>query len=645
MLQAIRHDRIVRRLLLILLPAIGLSPALARAESSVDDVKPIIGTAEHGHVFPGATVPFGMIQLSPDTREGTWDGSSGYHYSDKTILGFTHNHLSGTGIPDLGNILLMPTIGSLKMSVGKSPDDGFQARFSHSDETARPGYYAVRFPDSQIQVELTATARTGLHRYTFSQSDQSHIILDLVHGVSSTPNDAMITIEDDHTITGYRTAGGWGGDKTFFFVAEFSKPFDAFGLESNGKPGEGKVVNEKNVRAHFDFKTKAGEQILVRVALSTVSVDGARRNLAAEQTGWDFDATAAAAKKLWEQALAPIRIESADPKLRETFYTALYHTMVAPTTLSDVDGKVRGPDGKVRDTGGFTYYTELSLWDTFRAENPLLTLTQPARVNDFIKTMLAHYRYYNHKTLPIWVNAGKETGTMIGNHAIPIIAEAYAKGFRDWDAQEALADMIASVDGNQNFQDRYRQLGYVPIRPAPSGRGNAGARQSTSRTLEYAYDDSCIARFAKMLGKDDAPYAQRAGNWKNVFDASTGFMRGKLDTGDWIAPFDPSRIDFEAFTEANAWHYTFFVPQDVPGLIQVMSSNDAFIAKLDACFDSTDKITNLLSDVTGLIGMYSHGNEPCHHMAYLYSYAGRPDKTQSRVRQVASVPSSLNLWV
>jgi predicted alpha-1,2-mannosidase len=610
-----------------------------RAQFSTDHVKPLIGTAEHGHVFPGATVPLGMIQLSPDTREGTWDGSSGYHYSDQTILGFSHNHLSGTGVGDLGYISLMPTAGPLKMAVGKSPEDGYQARFSHADEVARPGYYAVRFPDSKMAVELTATTRVGVHRYTFPQSDQAHVILDLVHGVNSTPSDAAITVENDHTLSGYRTAGGWGGTKTFYFVAEFSKPFLISGLEANGQPTAGQNVKNRNVRAHLDYKTRAGEQLLVRVALSTVSVEGARKNLQAEMPGWDFDATAAAARTQWEQALAPIAIQTTDQKLRETFYTALYHTMVAPTILNDVDGKVRGPDGQVHDATGFTYYTELSLWDTFRAENPLLTLTQPARVNDLVKTMLAHYTWYGRKTLPIWVNAGRETGTMIGNHAIPIMAEAYAKGFRDWDAQEALADMIASVEGNQNFQNLYRQLGYVPI-PAPAagrGRGSGGGqRQSTSRTLEYAYDDACIARFAKMLGQEEQPYATRGDNWKNVFDSASGFMRGRLEDRTFLEPFDPNRIDFQAFTEANAWHYTFFVPQNVPALIQAMGGDAKFIEKLDACFDATAKIPNPLSDVTGLVGMYSHGNEPCHHMPFLYSYAGRPDKTQSRTRQIAN---------
>ena len=621
----------------------GAAPALA--QSALDYVKPMIGTDEHGHVFPGATLPFGMVQLSPDTREGTWDGSSGYHYSDKTILGFSHNHLSGTGVPDLGYILLMPTVGDLKMTVGKSPADGYQQRFTHDQETATPGYYRVNFPDSQIQVELTATTRAGMHRYTFPQSDHSHVILDLVHGISSNPNQARITIEDDHTVAGYRRAGGWGGEKTFFFVAQFSKPFKGFGLENDGKPADGKELEDKRVRAHFDFQTQAGEKILVRVALSTVSVDGARKNLQAEMPGWDFDGVAAAARKQWDVALSSVHIESPDPKTRDIFYTALYHTMMAPTVLSDVDGQVRGPDGKVHQVDGFDYYTELSLWDTFRAENPLLTLTQPQRINDIIKTMLAHFKFYNHNVLPIWPDGGKETNCMIGNHAIPIITEAYAKGFHDWDAKEALADMIASVSGPQNFQDKYRQMGYIPVRPSagtPTATGPAARRdpqrQATSRTLEYAYDDACIARLAQMLNDPDtaATYLKRSENWKNVFDPATGFMRGKREDGSWLEPFDPTRVEFDSFTEANAWHYTFFVPQNVHGLIQAMGGDDKFAAKLDECFDSKGKMTDAISDITGDIGMYAHGNEPCHHYAFLFNYAGRADRTQFRTRQVAT---------
>jgi len=595
----------------------------------VDYAKPLIGTDEHGHVYPGATVPFGMMQLSPDTRDSTWDGCSGYHYSDSSILGFSHNHLTGTGCADLGNVLLMPTVGAVQLEAGKTPEEGYRSAFSHSQEEARPGYYRVLLADCKVTVELTATLRGGLHRYTFPQTDEGHVILDLRHGVGNQPTDAQITLVDDRTVTGYRRSAGWGGDKIYYFAIEFSRPFDGAGLASDKKNVQGKEVRGKNIQAHMDFKTKADEKILARVALSTVSVEGARKNLQAELPNWDFDAVAAAARQAWDKALSVAHIETKDEALKETFYTALYHTHLAPTILNDVDGRFRGPDGNVHEAKGFDYYTELSLWDTFRAENPLLTLVQPQRVNDIVRTMLEHFKIFGQGTLPVWTESGKENWCMIGNHAIPVIVDAYNKGFRQWDAQEALADMISSVNKNREQLDLYREMGYVP---------QQGKNQSTSKTLEYAYDDICIARFARALGKPDvaATYEKRSGNWQNVFDPETGFVRGRLKNGQWATPFDPKRIEFEAFTEANAWQYTFFVVHDVPGLIAKFGGDDKFVAKLDEMFDTKEQIPNKLPDVTGLIGMYAHGNEPCHHVAYLYNYAGQAWKTQARVRKVAS---------
>ncbi len=611
-----------------------LSATTVFGKSAVDEVNPMIGTAEHGHVYPGATVPFGMGQLSPDTRDGTWDGCSGYHYSDTSILGFSHNHLTGTGCGDLGNILLIPTVGELKLTPGAHPGEGYRARFSHADESARPGYYSVLLSDYNVKVELTATARAGFHRYTFTASDTSHVIVDLQHGIGNKTVEAQLTIEDDHTASGYRKSDGWGGRHEYYFVMEFSRPFDSSGVAQADKDVAGKETTGKETKGHFDFKTKAGEKILVRVGLSTVSVEGARNNLHAEIPNWDFDAVAKAAGKTWDKALSVFDAETSDPNLKQTFYTALYHTMVAPTLLSDVDGQFRGPDGKVHQAKGYDYYTELSLWDTFRAENPLLTLTQPARVNDFINTMLEHYQVFGQHTLPVWPNGGKETWCMIGNHAIPVITDAYLKGFRNYDPTEALDAMIASTDKNREQLDAYRTKGYVP-----TGKGV----QSVSKTLEYAYDDACIARLAKALGKDDIAekYAKRSQNWENVFDPSTGFMRGKNADGSWVEPFgekEQNSITFNEYTEANAWQYNFFVLQNVPGLIAKLGGDDKFVARLDETFDTKAEIPNLhmIPDVTGVIGMYSHGNEPDHEMAYLYSYAGQPWKTQARVRMVAN---------
>ena len=612
-----------------------LSAADCLAKSPVDYVNPMIGTDGHGHVFPGATVPFGLVQLSPDTRDNTWDGSSGYHYSDTSILGFSHNHLTGTGCPDLGNILLMPTVGTLKLTPGANPGEGYRARFSHEQETARPGYYKVLLPDYNVQVELTATARAGFHRYTFPATTEGHVVVDLQHGIGNKVIEAQLTIEDDHTASGYRKSDGWGGDKTFFFVMEFSRPFDSAGVAQGDQAVTGKQTTGKETKGHFDFKTKAGEQILVRVGLSTVSVEGARNNLHTEIPNWNFDAVAAAASKQWDTALSKLDVATKDTNLKETFYTALYHTLVAPTLLSDVDGQFCGPDGRVHQAQGYDYYTELSLWDTFRAENPLLILTQPKRINDFVSTMLEHFKIFGQNTLPVWANGGKETWCMIGNHAIPVIVEAYTKGFRNWNADEALNDMIASTDKHREQLDAYRDKGFIP-----TGNGV----QSVSKVLEYAYDDSCIARFAKALGKEALAekYARRSQNWMNVFDPATGFMRGKNADGSWVTPFGPKEmnsITFNEYTEANAWQYNFFVLHNVPDLIAKLGGDEKFVARLDEMFDTQEQIPNIkqIPDVTGILGMYSHGNEPDHHVAYLYTYAGQPWKTQARVRQVATM--------
>lgn len=597
--------------------------------ASINYVNPFIGTDGHGHVFPGATVPFGMVQLSPDTRVTTWDGCSGYHYSDESLYGFSHNHLTGTGCPDLGNILLIPTVGELRMMPGEKPGDGYRTRFTHDQESARPGYYQVFLPDYKVNVELTATTRVGMHRYSFPESASSHIILDLWHGIDNQPTETMVTVENDHTVSGFRRSAGWGGNKVFYFVAEFSRSFDAAVIQKDKKDIAEKQASGRDLKVHFDFATKAGEKVLARVALSTVSVDGARKNLQAEAPNWNFDAVAKAARQQWSKLLEVAQVETRSKAIKEAFYTSVYHSHVAPTTLNDVDGQYRGADEKVHEANGFTYYTEISLWDTFRAEQPLMTFTQPQRVNDLVKTMLAHFKDFGQGTLPVWPEGGKETWCMIGNHAIPVIVDAYNKGFRGFDANEALADMISSVEKDREQLGAYRTLGYIP---------SGDNVQSVAKVLEYAYDDACIARFARALGKNDIAekYAKRSENWKNVFDTSTGFMRGRDAAGKWLTPFDPNRISVNEYTEANAWQYTFFVPQDPWGLAALMGGDEKFVAKLDELFETKEKIPNFLPDVTGLIGMYAHGNEPCHHVAYLYNYAGQPWKTQARARQVAS---------
>jgi len=592
-------------------------------------------------------VPFGFVQVSPDTLNDSWDGCSGYNYSDTNLLGFSFNHLTGTGCPDMGNILLVPTVGEMKLMTEKIPAEGLPTRFSHDKEEARPGYYRVFLPEYKVNVELTATTRVGMQRYTFPKTESAHVVLDLWHGLGNQPTDAKLTIEDDHTVSGYRksitTACLHLGSnvKEYYFVAEFSKPFASSGISLNGKKIEGKEAQGRDLKAHFDYQTKVGEKLVVRLALSSVSVEGARKNLRAEMSTWDFDAVAVAAKKEWNQTLGKIQVETADANVRKTFYTALYHTQLTPIVFSDVDGQFCGPDNQVHQASGFDYYTDLSLWDTFRAEQPLLTLLQPHRVNDIVQTMLAHYKIFGKQMLPLETYGGRESYAMIGNPSISVIAEAYAKGVRNWDTNAALLAMVGASEREDEQNAAYtgygfyRRQGWIPSEPYD---GDGHPKQSVSKVLEFAYDDACVARFARSLGRNDIAetYARRSTNWQNVFDASTGFMRGRNADGSWVTPFDPYRINFADYTEANAWQYSFFVPHNVPALIQALGGDEKYVAKLDELFDTKKTLPNNLDDVSGLIGMYDQGNEPSHNFAYLYNYAGQPWKTQTRVRQIAT---------
>ena len=621
-----------------------LTTAFVYAEEPVDDVNPMIGTDKFGHVYPGATLPFGFVQVSPDTKITGWDGCSGYHYSDSNLFGFSFNHLTGTGCPDLGNVLLIPTVGELKLTPGKAPGDGYRARFSHDQEITHPGYYSVFLPDYRVKVELTATTRAGMQRYTFLDATNAHIVLDLWHGIGNVPTKTMVTLENNRTISGYRMSDerGFGGYKVYYFVAEFSRPFKAAGIRLGGKDIEDRQAVGRDIKAHFDYATRAGEQLAVRVALSTVSVEGARRNLRAEMSTWNFDKLVKSARNAWKKTLDNIQIETEDANLKQTFYTAMYHVHTAPIVFSDVDGQFRGPDCQVHTAKGFNYYTELSVWDTFRAEQPLMTLVEPGRVNDIVNTMLTQYKLLAEQMLPLCVYGGKETYCMIGNPSIPVIAEAYRNGFRGWDPNEALAAMVGASERNDEKHDAFAGIGYYRSQgwiPTKVSTNNSSRWQSVSKVLEFGYEDACLARFARSLGREDVAkiYAERSTNWQNVFDASTGFMRGRYTNGDWVTPFDPNRINFHDYTEANAWQYNFFVPHNVPGLIQAMGGDEKFVAKLDELFDTKAVIPNPWADVTGLIGMYAHGNEPCHHVTYLYNYAGQPWKTQARIRQVAKL--------
>jgi len=610
-----------------------LAPPARAAREPVDEALPLVGTGGHGHTYPGATVPFGFVQLSPDTRTEGWDACSGYHYSDSVIIGFSHTHLSGTGCGDLGDLLIQPVTGALQKSGAYAPQEAklFRSEFSHDNEVAQPGYYRVRLDKYNVLAEVTATARAAMHRYTFPAADQAHLLVDLVYGLNSSPEEAQFKVESSTVVSGFRRSGGWANNKTVYFVIESSQPFAGYGLESDGKPlPEGQAeAKDKLVRAHLDFKTTAGRQVVLRVGLSATSVDGARKNLQTEIGAKDFDTVRKAARAAWNDCLSPIRIESPDANVRQTFYSALYHTMTAPILYNDADGAYRGADHKVHTSPGFQYYCTFSFWDTYRAEHPLMTILQPGRVNDFVKTALAFYQQIEPHALPMWPLDSCETACMIGYHSVPIIADAYAKGFRGYDVEAVYQAMRTTAMDGRNHQDDYQKLGYVP---AATGKRD----EATSRTLEFCVDDWSLAQMAKALGKtEDAElFARRAQNYTNVFDPATGFFRGKTAAGPFHEPFDPKAVSFEDYTEANAWQYTFAVQHDVPGMIRLYGGEKPFIDKLDQLFNEDSDVGNYLIDVSGLIGQYAHGNEPCHHLPYLYALAGAQYKTAQRVRQI-----------
>ena len=590
-------------------------------------VNPFIGTGGHGHTYPGATLPFGMIQLSPDTRINDWDGCSGYHFSDSTILGFSHTHLSGTGVGDYGDIRLMPTTGELQTNPGNSSrtETGYRSAFSHKTEKASPGYYKVHLDDYNVEVELTATERAGFHKYVFPKSDSAHIILDLTESVVSEKIiDLEVTIENDSTITGKRQSKGWAANQSVYFVAKFSKPFNSFGISESGELKHG-LANAKslNLKAWVDYQTEENEEILVKVGISAVSIEGARKNLGAEVPDWNFKKTKEAAAAKWETELEKIKIEGSNETDKIIFYTALYHSLLAPNVFSDIDGNYRGHDQQIHQAN-HPVYTIFSLWDTFRAEHPLLSIIDQKRTNDMIKSMLLMYEQGG--LLPVWELAANETNCMIGYHSVPVIADAILKNIGDFDQKLALEAMIKSAKMDQFGLRNYMDNGYVKADEES---------ESVSRTLEYAYDDWCISQIAKHLNDsvNEIYFAKRAQNYQNVFDPATGFMRARIN-GGWQQPFSPTEVNFH-FTEANSWQYSLFVPQDINRLIEFLGGNAAFDKKLDELFSTNEELSGRQqSDITGLIGQYAHGNEPSHHMAYLYNFVGKPYKTQEIVHQI-----------
>jgi predicted alpha-1,2-mannosidase len=622
-----RPGRIASLILAVLLGCLTGAPA---APAPIDETLPMVGTDAHGHVYPGATVPFGMVQLSPDTPLQGWDGVSGYHYSDSTILGFSHTHLSGTGCGCLGDFLLMPTVGQVYLEAG-SPGQGYSSRFSHDQEQATPGDYSVFLKDPKVAVELTATARCGFHKYTFPESDQAHIILDLVHSLGNDPVEASLKVEGNDTISGYRISNGWGGRRAAYFVMQFSQPFDSFGIEQDGQrlAADVREARGRKIKAFVNYKTAANQAILVKVGISGTGIEGARKNLAAEIAGWDFAAVRSSAVEQWKHVFNAVEIQTFDPHIQKTFYANLYLTCTAPVLFNDVDGAYRGYDHKNHAGTTFQNYTTFSIWDIYRAEWPLLTLLQPDRVNDMVQSMLAEYQELGQHTVPIWPLWANETWCMIGYHSADMMTAAYLDGFRGFDAETAYQAMRDTAMQDRNGLDTYKKLGYVASRPGAA---------ATSCTLEYTFDDWCLAQMAAALGhsEDAQMFYQRAANYRNVFDRTTRFFRGRKANGDWRTPFTDRGLVGDEYTEADAWQYAFAVQQDVPGMIALYGGDDRFIQKLDSLFTEDSTIYGSVPDISGLIGQDSQGDEQCHHVPYLYDYAGVPGKTQQRTRQIMS---------
>lgn len=591
-------------------------------------VDPFIGTDATGHTFPGATVPFGMVQLSPDTDISGWDHCSGYHASVNSIMGFSHTHLSGTGGADYGDVLLLPFTGNIQWKAGarNKPEDGYRSHFSK--EEAKAGYYSVYLDDYDVDVELTTSKRVGFHKYTFTNSNDGRVLVDLKHGISDMTEHSYLEVVSDREVRGLRQSRGWARKQYVYFSIVFSQPFKQSTFAIDDSPVEGIRAEGKNVKAVFDFDT-SDRTLMAKVSISAVDNAGAKMNMDKEIPDWDFEAIVKAADEAWEERLNTIQVSGGTKEEKEIFYTALYHCFIHPNVYSDVDGRYRGRDLEIHQIEGAEYYTLFSLWDTFRALHPLFTLIAPEENQDFIKTMILQYEQGGD--LPIWELAANETGTMIGYHSVPVIADAFMKGQRDFDVEKALEAMKNSAMRSDRGLEQYRKLGYIPADEEAN---------SVSKCVEYAYDDWCIAQMAKALGKEEdyKNYIKRSQYYLNQFDPETGFMRGRLASGRWRSPFDPrevSHLGAADFTEGNSWQYSFFVPHSVNHLIELMGGDKAFVDKLDLLFNETEVLGLEKSpDVSGLIGNYAHGNEPSHHIAYLYNYAGAPWKTQQIVNQI-----------
>ena len=594
-------------------------------------VDPFIGTATHGHVFLGANVPFGAVQLGPVNLSEGWDWCSGYNYSDSTIIGFAHTHLSGTGIGDLGDICIMPAVGTIKLSKGIAhrPESGYYSLFSHEAEKATPGYYSVYLKRYDIKAELTATERVGLHQYTFPSSADAKIIIDLQTGIGwDNPVRTFIQKINDSTIAGYRFSKGWANDQRIFFAAIFSKPFRSFSIYEDTVLKKSDSLTARHTRSVVSFSTDQSEKILVKVGISPLSVNNAMDNIDAELSDWDFTAVAKKASEAWIRELNKIKVRSSNIARLRTFYTALYHAMIAPSIFNDHNGDYLGTDKKIYRNALFTNLTTFSLWDTYRAAHPLYTIFQAQRVNDMINSMLAIYQQQGK--LPVWHLMGNETNTMPGYSAVQVIADAYLKGFRGFDSTLAWQAVKATSMQDERGIYYVKKLGFIPA---------DSVAESVAIAMEYAISDWSIAQMARRMKKlDDYTYfSKRAKYYQNYFDPLTRFMRGKTTQGRWTEPFNaftsiPGKDDY---TEGNAWQYLWLVPQDVNGLIQLLGGENAFVKKLDSLFTvKGDMGKDAPPDISGLIGQYAHGNEPSHHIAYLYNYVGQPWKGAEKLRYI-----------
>lgn len=614
-------------------------------------VNPFIGTGGHGHTYPGAVMPNGMIHPSPDTRIYEWDACSGYYYADSTINGFSHTHLSGTGCADLGDVLLMPTVGVQQITTEETAQPNkdilpFASVFSHEKETASPGYYSVFLDRYGVQAELTATNRAALHRYTFPESDDAGFILDLDYSIQAQRNRHLsIEVVNDSTLCGYKNTNGWAWRHDVYFYAVFSKPFTCTVVQDSVLQKDG-TRTPGQCKALLKFKTQKDEQVLVKVALSAVDMEGAEKNLA-EISGWDFEGTRAKARDAWNSYLSKVDIQTEDEEKKRVFYTAMYHTAISPALFTDVDGRYRSLDREIRTAQeGKPMYTIFSLWDTFRALHPLLTILEPEQNSLYINSLLNQYQ--EGGILPMWELAGNYTGTMIGYNAVPVIVDAYMKGDRSFDANLALKACLRSAEYDtispiattgylihnalMPISKYYKNtLGYVPCDEE---------WESVAKGLEYAYDDWCISLLAEAVGDTATQriYARRGQNYRNYYDAGTGFMRGKDLKGNWRTPFNPysSNHRSDDYCEGNAWQWTWFVPHDIEGLAELMGGRETMLARLDTLFTADSKLEGELvsADISGLIGQYAHGNEPSHHIIYMYNTLGQPWKAQKLIDEV-----------